>query len=75
MKEIKVDGHPDLVRDSKSKAIINTNTTEYENYIKINRVRESERNRINDMESDLKDLKNDIEEIKLLLKSLSSHKT
>lgn len=67
MKEIKVEGHPDLVRDSSSKAIVNKNQTEYENYIKINRVREAEKNKIKNIESDLSSLRSEINEIKSLL--------
>lgn len=67
MKEIKVEGHPDLVRDSSSKAIVNKNQTEYENYMKINRVREAEKNKIKNIESDLSSLRSEINEIKSLL--------
>ena len=72
MKEIKVDGHPDLIRDSSSKAIVNKNISEYENYKKLSMRRESEKNRINSIETDLSSLKGEINEIKTLLKQLIS---
>jgi hypothetical protein len=67
MKEIKVDGHPDLVRDPASRAIVNKNQNEYEHYIKTARKKEEEKNRINSIESDLSSLRSELEEIKSLL--------
>ncbi len=32
-KVFKVDGHPDLIRDEYTSAIVNTNTSEYEKYM------------------------------------------
>ena len=72
MIEIKVEGHPDLVRDSSNKAIVNKNINEYETYMSINKRRESEKNRMNNIESDLSSLKGEIDEIKNLLKQLIS---
>ena len=56
MEEIKVEGHPDLIRDPLSGAIVNKNQAEYKNYIEIKRKRESEKNRINNIETDLSSL-------------------
>lgn len=67
MKEIKVEGHPDLVRDTASRAIVNKNQNEYENYIQTARKKQEEKNRINSIESDLSSLKSEINEIKSLL--------
>ena len=39
---LKVDGHTHLVRDVNSNAIINTNTNEYQLYMKRVKVRERE---------------------------------
>lgn len=72
MKEIKVEGHPDLIRDSSSKAIVNKNIDEYNTYISISKKREMEKNKINNIESDLSSLKDEIGEIKNLLKNLIS---
>ncbi len=40
---IKVEGNPGLARDVNSLAIINTNTSEYENYIRQRDLLESEK--------------------------------
>lgn len=72
MKEIKVEGHPDLIRDSSSKAIVNKNIDEYKAYMMANKRRASEKDRINNIESDLSSLKGEINEIKDLLKQLVS---
>jgi hypothetical protein len=63
MKNIKIDGDPDLYRDSDSNAIINTNNAAYENYIKAKKHRESSKNEI-------QNLKDEIVEIKSLLNIL-----
>lgn len=65
-----VEGHPNLVRDERSNAILNTNLNEYENYKQLKSIKESEQNRIENIETDLNDLKSDISEIKNLLKNL-----
>ena len=72
MEEIKVEGHPDLIRDPLSGAIVNKNQAEYKNYIEIKRKRESEKNRINNIETDLSSLKFELNEIKHLLQQLVS---
>lgn len=70
MEKVKVDGHPDLYRDVKSGAIINKNSSDYENYMRTHRVRMTEKQKINEMESDLNSIKDEISEIKFLLKQL-----
>jgi hypothetical protein len=71
MDKLIVDGHPDLYRDPSSGAIINQNSTEYESYIKSYRIRQSEKAKLENMESDLKTLKDEINEIKTLLKQIA----
>ena len=68
----KVDGHDGLVRDENSNAILNTNSVEYNNYLSVRARRKQGSNRIDTMENDLKSLKDDINEIKTLLKALSN---
>lgn len=70
MDKIKVQDHPDLYRDINSKAIVNKNRNEYENYMKTYRSRLSEKEKLNNLESDLNDLKDQINEIKNLLSQL-----
>jgi hypothetical protein len=67
MEYSKVKGHENLVRDENTKSIINTNINEYENYIKLRNIKQTEVERIQSIESDLMRLKNDINEIKSLL--------
>ena len=69
---MKVKGHPNLVRDENSNAILNTNSSEYDNYLSLRAKRKHGSERIDNMESDLKSLKDDINEIKTLLRALSN---
>jgi len=69
---MKVEGHPNLIRDENSNAILNINSSEYNNYLSLRAQRKQGTNRIDNMENDLKDLKDDINEIKSLLRALSN---
>ena len=69
---MKIEGHPNLIKDENSNAILNTNHSEYENYIQSRAKRKKGTNRIDNMENDLKSLKDDINEIKTLLRALSN---
>ena len=60
---LKVEGHSYLVRDTMSNAIINQNTTEFNNYKNQRQKRDIQKNRIDQIESD-------VSEIKSLLKQL-----
>ena len=68
----KVDGHSNLIRDENTNAILNTNSVEYNNYLSIRAKRKHGSERIDNMENDLKSLKDDINEIKTLLRALSN---
>ena len=72
MKHTHVEGHSNLVRENNSNAILNTNYSEYENYIQSRTKRKQGSDRIDTMENDLKSLKDDINEIKTLLRALSN---
>jgi len=69
---IKVEGHSNLVRDEKTKAILNLNMNDYENYIRVRQVKENESKRVDTIESEMSNIKNDLEEIKNLLRSLAN---
>ena len=69
---MKVEGHNNLIRDQNSNAILNTDSSEYNNYISLRTKKKQRTNRIDNMENDLKSLKDDINEIKTLLKALSN---
>jgi len=67
-----VKGHTDLVRDNSTGAIISNNSSQYTNYLERRAQRKQGQDRIDNMEDDLKSLKDDINEIKTLLKALSN---
>ena len=69
---MKVEGHNNLVRENDSNAIVNTDLSEYNNYLSLRSKRKQKSERIDNMESDLKSLKDDINDIKTLLKALSN---
>mgnify|MGYP001235256545 FL=1 len=74
MKEnyIKVKGHGGLARDPHTNSIINVNNSEYDEYIKRKSLKSKENEKINILETDLANIKNDIDEIKHLLRSLTN---
>ena len=72
MKHTNVEGHADLVRDNSTGAILNNDTSQYNQYLSLRAKRKQGTNRIDNMENDLKDLKDDINEIKNLLRALSN---
>mgnify|MGYP002638052274 CR=1 FL=1 len=65
MDKIKVEGHSNLYRDTQSGAVINSNRSEYEQYMKAKQNRNGMRNEINT-------LKQELDEIKQLLKKLTN---
>ena len=67
---IPVEGNSDLVRDPDTNQIINTNTTAYEQYISRRKQRKLEKKKSLTIEGDLASLKNEMNEIKSLLKEL-----
>ena len=67
-----VKGHTDLIRDNSTRAILNNDSSQYDNYLKRRAQRQQGEDRIDNMESDLKNLKDDINEIKNLLRALSN---
>jgi hypothetical protein len=60
---IPVKGHPNLYRDEKSGAIVNTDTNAYTQYVNSLRNRETQK-------SEIDKIKDDINEIKSLLREL-----
>lgn len=67
MRYIKVKEDENLVRDENTNALINTNLNEYKNYIELKKAKQRENLRIENIESMLTQLKNEIDEIKSLL--------
>ena len=72
MNHTNIQGHSDLVRDNSTGAILNNDTSQYNQYLTLRAKRKHGTDRIDNMEDDLKSLKDDINEIKTLLKALSN---
>ncbi len=70
MSYIKVKDNENLVRDSKSNCIINTNKSEYDEYLARRKSKQSEKNKVENLEKDMNILKNELSEIKSLLKEI-----
>lgn len=69
MRNSKIEGYNNLIRDGETKAIVNTNMTEYTNYIMQKRLKEKENIKIQNLEKDVANIKDDLTEIKSLLRS------
>ncbi len=67
MTYLKVQGHNGLVRDISSGAIINTNRTEYEEYMERVRLAEEKDQLISQHTDEINNMKNELREIKDLL--------
>ena len=57
-KRIKVEDHPNLKRDAKTKAIINTDTSAYTRYVNDRDVRNTQQNEIDTLRQQIEELKN-----------------
>ena len=68
-----VKGHVDLLRSSETGAIVNTNDLDYEKYVARRDAKKAESQKTENIEEDLSNLKNEINEIKSLLKELVSN--
>ena len=70
MEDVRVKGHSDLVRDPVTNAIINTNKSKYEEYISRRDIKKNETQKVQDLENELSCIKDDLNEIKSLLKEI-----
>ena len=70
MSYLKVEGHRELYRDSTTNSIVNRNTFDYNRYMSQKKTKNEETEKVDTMEQDLTHLKNEINEIKSLLKDL-----
>ena len=70
MTYLKVEGHGELYRDSTTNSIVNRNTSDYNRYMSQKKIKNEEAEKADTMEQDLAHLKNEINEIKSLLKDL-----
>ena len=74
MSYLKVEGHSELYRDSTTNSIVNRNTFDYNRYMSQKKTKNEETEKVDTMEQDLAHLKNEINEIKSLLKELVNGK-
>ena len=70
MELVKVKNHENLSRDPFTNGIVNTNKSQYDEYIARRESVEKEKEKSSNMEEDLANLKGEINEIKSLLKEL-----
>ena len=70
MDYIKVKDNEHLVRNSKSNCIVNTNKAEYEEYLARRKLKKGEKNKVDNLEIDISTLRDEITEIKDMLRSL-----
>jgi hypothetical protein len=70
MKILKVSGHDDLVRDTASNAIVNTNMAAYNEYVNRRNVVQEEKAIITQQGAEINNLKSELSEIKQMLKTL-----
>ena len=70
MEYIKVKGYDHLIRDPKTNSILNTNMSEYNEYLSRRDSKLKENEKVNNLESDITNMKGDLDEIKFLLRRL-----
>ncbi len=70
MNRVPVKDHSNLYRDSSSKAIVNTDTTGYQAYVSNRDKLLSEKQRIDNVETKVEEIKSDLSDIKNLLTQL-----
>ena len=67
---VKVESQDSLVRDISSNAIVNNNKSEYENFLRISEQKYREKKEFEKLKTDVNSMKNDLDEIKSILKSI-----
>ncbi len=69
-KYLKVESDVSLVRDMDSNAIVSKNKTEFDKFLKLSRKKYEEKRKFDQMRGDLDSLKQDMDEIKTLLRNI-----
>ena len=67
---LKVESEDSLVRDVNSNAIVNQNQSEFDKFLELSQRKYQEKKKFDDMRSDLDSLKEDMNEIKTLLRNI-----
>ena len=70
MEFIKVKDNEHLIKNTKSNFIVNTNKSEYDEYIARRKLKQSEKQKVENIERDISTLRNEITEIKDMLRSI-----
>jgi len=70
--ELKVEHHPDLVRNSYSKGVTNVDSSAYENYMQAAQKRRTRSDEIVEHTNQINNIKQDVSEIKEMLHQLIS---
>ena len=70
MSYIKVEGHTNLVRDIRSNAIVNSNKSEFQMYMKRHKERNLQADQMRNTVKEINNLKTELREIKELIKGL-----
>lgn len=70
MSRMFVQGYTSLVKDTNSKAVINTNKTEYQMYMQKYKAREKQSDELRDTIKEINTLKSELFEIKKMLKEV-----
>jgi hypothetical protein len=66
---IQIKDNSNLLRDANTNSILNSNRSEYENYLQLKSKKEFEKEKIKFIETEVNQIKSDISEIKNLIKS------
>ena len=69
-KYLKVESDVSLVRDMESNAVVSRNKTEFDKFLSLSRKKYEEKVKFDNMRSDLDSLKQDMDEIKTLLRNI-----
>lgn len=69
MEYLRVEGHKDFIRDPNTNSIINTNMTDYQQYLTRRDVKSEENKKIDNLETEVVSIKDDLNEIKNLLRN------
>lgn len=67
---INVEGYNNLKRDITTGAILNTDSSEYEKYLNLKKIKNTEKDKINTIIEDISVLKSELSELKTLLTNL-----
>ncbi len=70
MEKYTVDGHKDLARDPSTNSIVNVDNIGYDQYIASRNAKSEKNQKVQTMEEDLANVKNELDEIKSILKEL-----